>query len=121
MIGDQNLRPEYANSYQVGSEFTSLNWRVRFSVNIFRNDIEDLIDSVNLGFVATPQQLQAVVQREGIGLTVFSPALGRYLGKREEIARVQFLGAFAAGTIRKMRPMKAPADCRSQFYIRNRR
>ncbi|MEP7338630.1 MAG: carboxypeptidase regulatory-like domain-containing protein [Acidobacteriota bacterium] len=36
-----------------------------------------------------------------------------HLGEREEIARVQFLGAAGGGAIRKMRPMKASAGCRS--------
>jgi outer membrane receptor for ferrienterochelin and colicins len=79
VIGNPNLRPEYAHSVQVGGEFTSRNRRARFGVNLFRNDIEDLIDSVSLGFIVTPQQLQQVAAREGIDLTAFRPALGRLL------------------------------------------
>lgn len=86
VIGNPNLRPKYANSYQVGSEFTARNRRARFSVNVFRNDIKDLIDSVSLGFVATPQQLQTIAQREGIDLTQFRPALGRLLFLYKNIA-----------------------------------
>ena len=40
VIGNPNLRPEYAHSVQVGGEFTSRNRRARFGVNLFRNDIE---------------------------------------------------------------------------------
>jgi outer membrane receptor protein involved in Fe transport len=47
-------------------------------VNVFRNDVHDLIDSVNLGFVATPAQLAAVIAREGLDSS-FRPALGRLL------------------------------------------
>ncbi len=79
VIGNPNLRPEYAHSVQIGGEFTSRNRRARFGVNLFRNDIENLIDSVSLGFIATPQQLQAVAAREGIDLAAFRPALGRLL------------------------------------------
>jgi outer membrane receptor for ferrienterochelin and colicins len=79
VIGNPNLRPEYAHSVQVGGEFTSRNRRARFGVNLFRNDIEDLIDSVNLGFISSTQQLQQIAAREGIDLTAFRPALGRLL------------------------------------------
>lgn len=87
VIGNPNLKPEYANSYQVGSEFTALNRRARFGVNVFRNDIEDLIDSVSLGFISTPQQLQTIAQQEGIDLTAFRPALGRLLFLYKNIAQ----------------------------------
>jgi outer membrane receptor for ferrienterochelin and colicins len=79
VIGNPNLRPEYAHSVQAGGEFTSRGRRARFGVNLFRNDVEDLIDSVSLGFIASPQQLQQVAAREGIDLTAFRPALGRLL------------------------------------------
>jgi outer membrane receptor for ferrienterochelin and colicins len=87
VIGNPNLRPEYANSVQLGSEFMAPNRRARFGVNVFRNDIEDLIDSVSLGFVATPQQLQQIAAREGIDLTAFRPALGRLLFFYKNIAK----------------------------------
>lgn len=99
VIGNPNLRPEYANSHQVGSEFTSLNHRARFSVNVFRNGIEDLIDSVSLGFVATPQQLHAIAQREGIDLTAFRPALGRLLFLYENIAEAVTQGVEFDGDV----------------------
>lgn len=86
VIGNPNLKPEYANSVQLGSEFTTLNRRARFGVNVFRNDIDDLIDSVSLGFVATSAQLQALAAREGIDLTAFRPALGRLLFLYKNIA-----------------------------------
>ena len=47
-------------------------------VNVFRNDVRDLIESVNLGFVATPAQLAALLAREGLDPS-FRPALGRLL------------------------------------------
>ncbi|HEY8461366.1 MAG TPA: TonB-dependent receptor, partial [Blastocatellia bacterium] len=79
VIGNPNLRPEYAHSIQVGGEFTSRNRRARFGVHLFRNEVEDLIDSVSLGFISSPQQLQQVAAREGIDLAAFRPALGRLL------------------------------------------
>jgi outer membrane receptor for ferrienterochelin and colicins len=79
VIGNPNLRPEYANSFQLGGEFTSRSRRARLGVNVFYNRVTDLIEAVSLGFIATPSQLQAVAAREGIDLAQFRPALGRLL------------------------------------------
>ncbi|HXE80484.1 MAG TPA: TonB-dependent receptor [Vicinamibacterales bacterium] len=78
VIGNPNLTPEYAHSWQVGGEYITPRRRARLGVNLFRNDIRDLIDSVSLGFIATPQQLAAVLAREGLDPS-FRPALGRVL------------------------------------------
>jgi outer membrane receptor for ferrienterochelin and colicins len=87
VIGNPNLDPEYANSIQIGSEFTARNRRARFAVNIFRNDVANLIDSVSLGFIVSPQQLQAIAAQEGIDLTLFRPTLGRLLFYYKNIAQ----------------------------------
>jgi hypothetical protein len=79
VIGNPNLRPERAKSFQLGGEFSSSSRRARLGINVFYNDVDNLIDSVSLGFIATQQQLQAVAQQEGIDLTEFRPALGRLL------------------------------------------
>jgi len=108
VIGNPNLRPEYAHSVQFGGEFTTRSRRARFGVNFFRNDIEDLIDSVSLGFIASPQQLQQVAAREGIDLTAFRPALGRLLFLYKNVSNavtqgvefdgdVLFTGGFSLG------------------------
>ncbi len=70
VIGNPALRPERANSLQLGGEFTSRNRKARFSVNVFYNDVENLIEAVSLGFVASSQQLTAISQQQGIDLTV---------------------------------------------------
>ena len=49
VIGNPNLLPEYANSVQVGAEYATPARRARFGFNLFRNDVRDLIESVNLG------------------------------------------------------------------------
>lgn len=49
---------------------------MRIGVNAFRNDVRDLIESVTVGFAATPAQLAALLEREGIDPS-FRPALGR--------------------------------------------
>ena len=76
VIGNPLLDPEYAHSWQAGGEYVTSGRRARLGVNVFRNDVKDLIESVNLGFVATPAQLSALLAREGLDPS-FRPALGR--------------------------------------------
>jgi outer membrane receptor for ferrienterochelin and colicins len=87
VIGNPALEPEFADSWQFGSEYTSPQRRARFGVNVFRNDVRDLIESVSLGFVATPAQLSALLAREGLD-PAFRPALGRLLFTYRNIADV---------------------------------
>jgi outer membrane receptor for ferrienterochelin and colicins len=76
VIGNPALEPEFAHSWQVGTEYLFPQRRARVGVNAFRNDVRDLIESVNLGFVATPAQLSTLLAREGLDPS-FRPALGR--------------------------------------------
>ena len=76
VIGNPSLNPEYADSWQVGGEYVTSARRARLGINVFRNDVRDLIESLNLGFVATPAQLTALLTREGLDPS-FRPALGR--------------------------------------------
>jgi outer membrane receptor for ferrienterochelin and colicins len=92
VIGNPNLRPEYADSIQAGAEYTTRNRRLRLGVNFFHNRIDDLIDSFSLGFVATSQQLNAIAAREGIDLTRFRPALGRLLFIYRNLSNVRTRG-----------------------------
>ncbi len=78
VIGNPDLDPEYATSWQIGGEYVTPQRRARAGVNLFRNDVRDLIDSVNLGFVATAGQLAEVIAREGLDPS-FRPVLGRPL------------------------------------------
>ena len=78
VIGNPDLRPEYADSLQLGADVTLPERRARFGVNVFRNDVRDLIDSTSLGFVATPGQLQTIIDREGLDPS-FRPVFGRLL------------------------------------------
>ncbi len=99
VIGNPNLRPEKANSYQLGGEFNSRNRRARLGVNVFYNEVENLIDSVSLGFIASPAQLAAVAAREGIDLTTFQPALGRLLFLYKNIAEARTTGVEFDGDV----------------------
>lgn len=78
VIGNPNLRPEYADSWQTGAEFSTSGRRFRAGLNLFHNNVRHLIDSANLGFITTPQQLEAVMQAENID-PLFRPQLGRLL------------------------------------------
>jgi len=78
VVGNPNLRPEYANSLQAGGEYATPGRRARVGVNLFRNDVTDLIDSVSLGFPVTPAQVADIFAREGLDLS-FRPVAGRLL------------------------------------------
>ena len=76
VIGNPDLDPEYAHSWQLGGEFIAPRRRARLGVNVFRNDVRDLIESVTVGIAATPQQLADLLARERLDVS-FRPALGR--------------------------------------------
>jgi outer membrane receptor for ferrienterochelin and colicins len=100
VIGNVNLEPEYANSLQVGAEYATSARRARFGVNLFRNDVKDLIESVGLGFAATPAQVTQIMEREGLDMS-FRPVAGRLLFTYKNIndavtEGVEFDGEFAA-------------------------
>lgn len=102
VIGNPNLQPEYANSLQAGGEFATPGRRARFGVNVFRNDVRDLIESVNLGFAATPAQVQQIFEREGLDPS-FRPVAGRllltYKNVNDAVTQgVEFDGEWAVAT-----------------------
>jgi outer membrane receptor for ferrienterochelin and colicins len=76
VIGNPTLRPEHANSWQFGAEYTATARRARVGLNVFRNDVADLIDSVTIGSAATVEQLAQLLAREGLDAS-FRPVLGR--------------------------------------------
>lgn len=78
VIGNPALRPEHADSLQVGGEYATPGRRARLGINVFRNDVRDLIESVSLGFAATPAQVEEILDREGID-AAFRPVAGRLL------------------------------------------
>jgi outer membrane receptor for ferrienterochelin and colicins len=99
VIGNPGLRPEKAHSLQFGGEFISRNRRARLGLNLFYNDVDNLIDSVSLGFIATPAQLQAIAAQEGIDLARFRPTLGRLLFLYKNIAEARTYGLELDGDI----------------------
>jgi outer membrane receptor for ferrienterochelin and colicins len=108
VIGNENLRPEYANSTQVGAEYATPGRRARFGVNLFRNDVRDLIESVNLGFAATPAQVAAIFAREGLD-PAFRPVAGRLLFTYKNINDAVTAGAEVDGEIAVTRALSLAA------------
>ncbi len=92
VIGNPNLRPEHSGSWQVGGEYRAFDRKLRFGANFFRNDVRNLIDSVSLGFIATPAQLNAVIAANGID-PAFRPALGRLLFFYKNLSNIYTQGA----------------------------
>jgi outer membrane receptor for ferrienterochelin and colicins len=102
VIGNPNLTPEYSTSLQLGAEYATPGRRARLGVNVFRNDVRDLINSVSLGFVATPAQLAAILEREGLDPT-FRPVAGRLLFSYQNTAEAVTSGVELDGEWAVMR------------------
>lgn len=98
VIGNPNLKPEHANSYQIGGEYSARRGRYRVGLNLFRNDVQNLIESVSLGFIATQGQLNAIIAAEGIDPS-FNPVLNRLLFFYKNIRAVRTQGAEVDGQI----------------------
>jgi outer membrane receptor for ferrienterochelin and colicins len=103
VIGNPDLRPERAHSLQLGGEFNSRGRRARLGVNVFYNDVENLIEAVSLGFVASPGQLAALSQQNGIDLALFRPALNRLLFFYQNIAEARTTGVEFDGDVKLAR------------------
>ena len=69
VIGNTNLQPEYATRCRSAASTRRRGRRARFGVNLFRNDVDDLIESVSLGFAATPEQVADIMTREGLDMS----------------------------------------------------
>lgn len=77
VVGNPQLGPESARSWQAGADLNPWS-RARIGVNVFRNDVENLIEAVSLGFLSSPAQRAALLAKEGID-PAFAPQLGRLL------------------------------------------
>lgn len=97
-IGNLNLQPEYAHSWQLGGEYSSPSRRARFGGNLFRNDVRDLIESVSLGMPVTQVQLSDLLQREHLD-PGFRPVTGRLLFTYKNISDAVTKGVELDGEI----------------------
>lgn len=74
VIGNPNLQPENSRSVSAGADYR---WqRVRMGFNLFRNDLNHLIDSRSVGTPATAEALAAVLAQYNIPPN-FQPLVGR--------------------------------------------
>ncbi len=99
VIGNPALRPEHADSWQAGAEFSAPGGRARLGLNLFRNDVRELIDSVSLGFLTSPAQLAVLVAREGLDPD-FRPTLNRLLFFYKNLSDVRTQGLELDGEAR---------------------
>jgi outer membrane receptor for ferrienterochelin and colicins len=97
VLGNPSLQPERSGSVQVGGDY-SWRRRARVGVNLFHNDVDDMIESVNLGFIASPAQLQAIMAAEGIDAS-FRPQLQRLLFLYKNLTDVRTQGVEIDGDV----------------------
>ncbi len=74
VIGNPNLRPETSRSFNGGADFRIS--RLRLSTNIYRNDVNHLIDYSFVGMPETADELNAILTQYNIPAS-FDPVLGR--------------------------------------------
>lgn len=74
VIGNPNLEPEVGASWSAGAVYRQRRWRL--GVNLYRNDVRNLIDSFLIGTPRTRPELEALMAQYGIPLN-FNPLLGR--------------------------------------------
>jgi outer membrane receptor for ferrienterochelin and colicins len=74
VIGNPNLQAETSRSFSTGISYVGN--RFRAGVNLYRNDVGNLIEAINVGFPATPGQLQGILNRYQIP-SDFNPLLNR--------------------------------------------
>lgn len=98
VIGNPALDPERSSSWQVGVE-TRPAARAHVSLNVFRNDVRNLIQAVNLGFVSSPAQLVTIAAANGID-TAFNVQLNRLLLLYENVAEARTHGVEFSGDAR---------------------
>lgn len=73
VLGNPNLSPEHSGSWQIGGEFNAFKRKGRLGVNLYRNDVRNLINSRNLGSV-TLANVDALLLANGL-----SPAIKPYI------------------------------------------
>jgi outer membrane receptor for ferrienterochelin and colicins len=100
VIGNPNLRPEHSGSWQVGAEYASRLKHYRFSVNFFRNDVVNLIEAKNYGFVVSTAQVNAIFASLGLNPAEFRPSLNRLLFIYTNLSNVFTQGAEFDGDIK---------------------
>jgi outer membrane receptor for ferrienterochelin and colicins len=79
VFGNPNLRPEHSGSWQVGMEYSSTKKDYRFGLNFFRNDVKNLIEAQNYGFIRTQAQANGVLSSLGLNPSDYAVSLNRLM------------------------------------------
>lgn len=92
VFGNPNLRPEHSGSWQIGAEYSSTKKDYRFGVNFFRNDVVNLIESVNYGFVRTTAQANGIIASVGLNPSDYAVSLNRLLFIYQNLSNIYTQG-----------------------------
>lgn len=100
ILGNKFLAPEHSGSWQIGGEFYALDRKARFGINLFRNDVRNLINSQRLGTALNQTQAEAFLTNVGADpssaqyITTFPTIVYAYLN----LANVYTQGVEVDGT-----------------------
>jgi len=89
VIGNPGLRAETSRSFSTGVDYRAR--RFRAGVALFRNDVRNLIDTVNIGTPRTADQLAGLLGQHGIP-TFFNPLLNRQTFIYQNFGRIYTQG-----------------------------
>ncbi len=89
VIGNPTLQPETSRSFSTGVDFRAR--RFRGGVSLFRSDVRNLIDTVNIGTPRTADQLISLLTQYGIPSS-FTPLLNRQTFIYQNFGRIYTQG-----------------------------
>ncbi|MCU0239057.1 MAG: TonB-dependent receptor [Pyrinomonadaceae bacterium] len=92
VFGNPNLSPEHSGSWQVGAEYSSTKKDYRFGVNFFRNDVRNLIEARNFGFVRTQSQANGILASLGLNPAEYPIGLNRLLFVYQNLSNIYTQG-----------------------------
>ncbi len=95
VVGNPNLRPEHSGSWQVGAEYSSTKKSYRFGVNFFRNDVVNLIEAQNFGFLTSAAQGNGILLSQGLNPSEYNLRLFRLLFIYKNLRNIFTQGAEA--------------------------
>jgi outer membrane receptor for ferrienterochelin and colicins len=93
VFGNPNLSTEHSGSWQVGAEYSSTKKDYRFGVNFFRNDVRNLIEARNFGFVRTAAAGNAILTGIGLNPGDYVVRLNRLLFVYQNLSNIFTQGA----------------------------
>jgi outer membrane receptor for ferrienterochelin and colicins len=93
VFGNPNLSTEHSGSWQVGAEYSSTKKDYRFGVNFFRNDVRNLIEARNFGFVRTAAAGNSILTGIGLNPSDYVVRLNRLLFVYQNLSNIFTQGA----------------------------